>query len=117
MYVSICMNVCNVFFIQKYHTLVIQILVKTAPSVKNSKVGNTIVSARQVPAVNTVKVRNRSRDVRFNSLYVKKVMRTKGLFTWSGGPRSSGVGFFCFHALRDTKQKKRTQLDRGPHSM
>jgi len=59
------------FFIQKYHTLVIQILVKTAPSVKNSKVGNTIVSARQVPAVNTVKVRNRSRDVRFNSLYVK----------------------------------------------
>ena len=65
------------FFIQKYHTLVIQILVKTAPSVKNSKVGNTIVSARQVPAVNTVKVRNRSREVRFNSLYVKKVMRTK----------------------------------------
>ena len=24
---------------------------------------------------------------------------TKGLFTWSGEPRSSGVGFFCFHAL------------------
>ena len=22
----------------------------------------------------------------------------KTLFTWSGGPRSSGVGFFCFHA-------------------
>ena len=39
---------------------------------------------------------------------------TKGLFTWSGGPRSSGVGFFCFHALEDTKQKKLTQLDRGP---
>ena len=31
---------------------------------------------------------------------------TKGLFTWSGGPQSSGVGFFCFHALGDTKQKK-----------
>ena len=30
------------------------------------------------------------------------------------GPRSSGVGFFCFHALGDTKQKKPTQLDRGP---
>ena len=30
----------------------------------------------------------------------------KGLFTWSGGPRSSGVGFFCFHALGDTKQKE-----------
>ena len=29
-----------------------------------------------------------------------------GLFTWSGGPLSSGVGFFCFHALGDTKQKK-----------
>ena len=39
---------------------------------------------------------------------------TKGLFTWSGGPRSSGVGFFCFYALGDTKQKKLTPLDRGP---
>ena len=39
---------------------------------------------------------------------------TKTLFTWSGGPRSSGVGFFCFHALEDTKQKKPTSLDRGP---
>ena len=38
---------------------------------------------------------------------------TKGLFTWSGGLRSSGVGFFCFHALGDTKQKKPTPLDRG----
>ena len=27
---------------------------------------------------------------------------------------SSGVGFFCFHALGDTKQKKPTPLDRGP---
>ena len=25
---------------------------------------------------------------------------TKGLFTWSGGPRSSGVGFFCFVSPR-----------------
>ena len=31
---------------------------------------------------------------------------SKGLFKWSGGPWSSGVGFFCFHALEDTKQKK-----------
>ena len=38
----------------------------------------------------------------------------KTLFTWSGGPRSSGVGFFCFHALGDTKQRKPTPLDRGP---
>ena len=30
------------------------------------------------------------------------------------GPRSNGVGFFCFHALGDTKQKKPTPLDRGP---
>ena len=27
---------------------------------------------------------------------------------------SSGVDFFCFHALADTKQKKPTPLDRGP---
>ena len=40
-------------------------------------------------------------------------IQSKGLFTWSGGPRSSGVGFFCFHALGDTKQKKPTPLDRG----
>ena len=39
---------------------------------------------------------------------------SKGLFTLSGGPRSSGVGFFCFHAVGDTKQKKPTPLDRGP---
>ena len=36
-----------------------------------------------------------------------------GLFTWSGGPRPGGVGFFCFHALDITKQKKPTPLDRG----
>ena len=46
---------------------------------------------------------------------VRRVFKT--LFTWSGGPRSSGVGFFCFHALGNTKQKKPTPLDRGPHSM
>ena len=40
--------------------------------------------------------------------------QTKDLFTWSGGPRSSGVAFFCFHALGDTKQKKPTPLNRGP---
>ena len=41
-------------------------------------------------------------------------MNIKGLFTWRGGPRSSRVGFFCFHALGDTKQKKATPLDWGP---
>ena len=46
-------------------------------------------------------------------LYDEKTA-SKGLFTWSGGARSSGVGFFCFHALGDTKQKKLTPLDRGP---
>ena len=45
---------------------------------------------------------------------VKLLETSKGLFTWSGGPRPSGVGFFCFHALEDTKQKKPTPLDRGP---
>ena len=43
-----------------------------------------------------------------------RLLGTQGLFTWSGEPRSSGVGFFCFHALGDTKQKKPTPLDRGP---
>ena len=38
----------------------------------------------------------------------------KTLFTWSGGTRSSGVGFFCFVAPRAWKQKKSTPLDRGP---
>ena len=38
----------------------------------------------------------------------------KTLFRWSGGPRSSGVGFFCFVSLRAWKQKKPTPLDRGP---
>ena len=38
----------------------------------------------------------------------------KTLFTWSGGPRSSGVGFFCFVSSRAWKQKKPTPLDRGP---
>ena len=41
-------------------------------------------------------------------------LATSGLFTWSGEPRSSGVGFFCFHALEDTKQKKLNTLDRCP---
>ena len=44
----------------------------------------------------------------------RRVLGSKGLFTWSGGPRSSGVSFFCFHALGDTKQKKLTPLGRGP---
>ena len=39
---------------------------------------------------------------------------TKTLFTWSGGPRSSGVGFFCFASPRAWKQKTPTPLDRGP---
>ena len=42
-----------------------------------------------------------------------KIAQSKTLFTWSGGPRSSGVGFFCFHALADTKEKKPTPLDAG----
>ena len=38
----------------------------------------------------------------------------KTLFTWSGGPRSSGVGLFCFVSPRAWKQKKSTPLGRGP---
>ena len=48
------------------------------------------------------------------SLVCSRFQVTQGLFTWSGGPRSSGVCFFCFHALGNTKQKKPTPLNRGP---
>ena len=43
-----------------------------------------------------------------------KIWSNKTLFTWSGGPRSSGVSFFCFVSPRAWKQKKQTPLDRGP---
>ena len=33
-------------------------------------------------------------------------VESKTLFTWSGGPRSSGVSFFCFVSPRAWKQKK-----------
>ena len=36
------------------------------------------------------------------------------MFIWSGGPLSSGVGFFCFVSPRAWKQKKPTPLDRCP---
>ena len=39
---------------------------------------------------------------------------SKTLFTWSWGPRLSGVGFFCFVSPRAWKQKKPTPLDWGP---
>ena len=41
-----------------------------------------------------------------------KIISSEGLFTWSGGPGSSGVGFFCFVSPRAWKQKKPTPLDR-----
>ena len=50
----------------------------------------------------------------FRSRAIAYITEAKTLFTWSGGPRSSGAGFFCFQALEDTKQKKHTLLDRGP---
>ena len=49
----------------------------------------------------------------FALLLVKRLV-SKTLFTWSGGPRSSGVSFFCFVSSRAWKQKKPTPLDRGP---
>ena len=42
------------------------------------------------------------------------VIKLRACLHGVGGTRSSGVGFFCFHALGDTKQKKVTPLDRGP---
>ena len=62
-----------------------------------------------------VKMSGSEKKVNENMYDISSIKRvTKGLFTWSGGPRSSGVSFFCFHALEDTKQKKLTPLDRGP---
>ena len=40
--------------------------------------------------------------------------KIKTLFTWNGGPRSSGISYFCFVSPRAWKQKKLTPLDRGP---
>ena len=48
------------------------------------------------------------------SEYLGVSNQSKTLFTWSGGTRSSGVGFFCFVSHRAWKQKKPTPLDRGP---
>ena len=47
-------------------------------------------------------------------IILERIIILKTLFTWSGGPRSSGVGFFCFVSSRASKQKMPTPLDRGP---
>ena len=49
-----------------------------------------------------------------NHIHFRLIQVLKTLFTWSGGPRSSRVGFFCFVSPRAWKQKKPTPLDRGP---
>ena len=69
---------------------------------KRSKTGRLFASFRLCPRKSVEGAVQRS------------LIQSMGLFTWSEGPRSSGVGFFCFHALGDTKQKKLTPLDRGP---
>ena len=48
------------------------------------------------------------------SLYCIFYPLNKILFTWSGGPRSSGVSFFCLVSLIAWKQKKPTPQGRGP---
>ena len=56
-----------------------------------------------------------NRPIRLTQFCTKfKSPGLKGLFTWSGGPRSSGVSFFCFVSPREWKQKKPTPLDQGP---
>ena len=42
----------------------------------------------------------------YNTTIREKKGRTKTLFTWSGGPRSSGVSFFCFVSPRAWKLRK-----------
>ena len=48
-----------------------------------------------------VKMRGREKKVNDNTYDIFSIKRvTKILFTWSGGPRFSGVGFFCFLSPR-----------------
>ena len=42
------------------------------------------------------------------------VVASRVWFHRAGGPRSSGIGFFCFVSARAWKQKKPTPLDRDP---
>ena len=65
-----------------------------------------LVEIKKAQAVN-VSVRNWKFPC--HVLINHRLIGTQGLFTWSEGPRSSGVGFFCFHALEDPKQKKPTR--------
>ena len=65
----------------------------------------------KVTVEGTVIETNEFLDISKNEWFAK--LKFKTLFTWSGGPRSSGVGFVCFHALGDTKQKKPNPLDQG----
>ena len=86
-------------------------------SVKHSRIkftrsinahNNETCSRNKSFSLDVIIFQNSSCDVTLENCFFQ------GLFTWSGGPRSSGVGFFCFHALGDTKQKKPTPLNRGP---
>ena len=52
--------------------------------------------------------------VREHFAFLHTFVLIKTLFTWSGGPRSSGISFFCFVSPGAWKQKKLTPLDRGP---
>ena len=45
---------------------------------------------------------------------LKLVVSLRPCLHGGGGPRSSGVGFFCFVSARAWKQKKPTPLNRGP---
>ena len=48
-----------------------------------------------------VKMRGSEKKVNENTYDIFSIKRvTKTLFTWSGGPRFSGVGFFCFLSPR-----------------
>ena len=96
-------RLCLVF--SEAYYLIIHIFFRCYCNVREKKCSSDILSANQ--ECRLLRPLSRLRAV---SLF----LQIKGLFTWSGGPRSSGVGFFCFHALGDTKQKKLTPLDRGP---
>ena len=48
-----------------------------------------------------VKMRGSEKKVNENTYDIFSIKRvTKTLFTWSGGPQFSGVGFFCFLSPR-----------------
>ena len=98
---------------EKFKTMVMQNLGRQIRCIMGHvQVANRIFSRR----IYMKKMFSSQRREMLFSLMIKSVQcsSSQTLFTWSGGTRSSRVGFFCFVSPRAWKQKKPTPLDRGP---